>query len=182
MEDVWQIMTRSLFITHCAFNVKIHAFVLMKNHFHMMLSTPEANLSKAMQFFMRSTSRDLTRAGNRINQTYGARYFRCLLTSQHYYLHAYKYIYQNPVKAGMSETVESYPFSTLNGLLGFSRLPVPLVDDGQLFDRTEETLSWLNAKPSAPDWTAVGLALRRQRFKLALSENGSASHLEYLSL
>ncbi len=33
------------------YNLKIHAFNLMKNHYHMLVETPEANLSKAMKKF-----------------------------------------------------------------------------------------------------------------------------------
>jgi REP element-mobilizing transposase RayT len=32
------------------FNLKIHCYVLMSNHFHFLLETPEGNLSKAMHF------------------------------------------------------------------------------------------------------------------------------------
>ncbi len=96
------------FIQH-AFGVKIIAFVLMNNHFHLIIQTPRSNLSKAMEWFMRETSRTLTRLGNRENQTFGQRFFRSMMTKPNYFLNAYKYLYHNPVKARICEDVLSYP-------------------------------------------------------------------------
>ena len=35
------------------FGVRVHAYVLMDNHFHLLVETPEANLSRAMQRWVR---------------------------------------------------------------------------------------------------------------------------------
>lgn len=164
MKTVWEIMCSHLFFMHHGFGVRIHSFVLMSNHFHLLLTTPNANLSEAMQYFMRNTSRELTRAGNRINQSYGGRYFRCLIEEDHYYLHAYKYFYRNPVVAGLCENVEDYPFSTLSGLLGTNHLLIPLVEDRQLLTDPKATLQWLNTPSNAENWVAVGNSLKRKIF------------------
>jgi len=179
MDTVWRIMTDQLFFIHHALNAKIHSFVLMSNHFHLLVSTPEANLSDIMAYFMRETSRSLTAAGGRINQTYGSRYFRTVIGSHHYYLNSYKYVYRNPVEAGLCEKCEDYQYSTLPGLLGHGRLNIPVVADTTLFSDTTQTLTWLNESVTASDWAATGKALKKTHFKLATDKNSrNPNHLE----
>ena len=122
MEMVWEIMVSQLYFIHHAYEVEILAFVLMNNHFHFLLRTPLANLSSAMGWFMRETSRALTRAGNRINMSYGSRHYRSIINTDHYLLNAYKYVYHNPIHAGICANVMDYQFSTLPGLLGSKKL------------------------------------------------------------
>lgn len=179
MDEVWEIMSRHLYLLHHAYEFRIHAFVLMSNHFHLLASTPLYNLSDGMAYFMKSTSRDLTLAGNRINLTYGNRHFRSQIPSYHYYMNSYKYIYRNPIAAGLSDAVEKYPYSTLPGLLGLRRLHIPLEKDTLLFDDVEDTLKWLNTPSPKEDWEAVGFALRKSVFKLAQDpKTRRPSHLE----
>ncbi|MFS4458759.1 transposase [Bdellovibrio sp. HCB2-146] len=169
MPLVWKIVTRHLFFVNHAFNLRIHGFVLMNNHFHMIIRAPDGNLSEAMAYFLRETSRDLTRLSNRINQTFGGRFRRSLISSPHYYSHAYKYLYRNPVEAGLCERVEDYEYSSLQGLLGKRWLDVPISEDENWanFASREETLEWLNASPKKEHWEEVRKALRRSEFKLA---------------
>lgn len=174
MEIVWEIMSRELRFLTYAYDVKIHSFVLMSNHFHLLISTPQANLSEAMWCFMGQTSRDLTKAGNRINQTYGQRYFRSVISSYHYYMHSYKYVYANPLKAGFVKNVEDYKYSTLNGLLGNEKIEIPLLEDTLLFENPIETLSWLNTLPNEKNWNAVKFALAKKEFKLGKNKNNNA--------
>nr|WP_232469064.1 transposase [Bdellovibrio bacteriovorus] len=169
MPYAWDIMTRHLHFLHMGFDIRIHAFVLMSNHFHMIARAPEENLSEAMGFFMRETSREITRSSDRINQTYGGRFHRSMISSPLYYLHAYKYLYRNPVEAGLSETVEEYEYSSLRGLLGHRWLDVPITEDENWgsFDTRSETLAWLNASPQKDHWEEVRKALKKNEFKLS---------------
>jgi putative transposase len=179
MSTVWSIMSDELRFANYAYGVKIHSFVLMTNHFHLLLSTPEANLSLAMWNFMGKSSRFLTKAGNRINQTYGSRHFRTVVKGYHYFTHAYKYVYANPVKAGLCERAELYPYSTLNGLIGLNRLTIPLEEDTLLFGNVEKTLEWLNKKTDDEDWQKIKTAMKKKEFKIAKDKNSKkANHLE----
>lgn len=167
MDEVWRIMCNQLFFIHHAFQVEILAFVLMNNHFHLLIRTPLGNLSSAMGWFMRESSRDLTRAGNRINQAYGGRFHRSLIATNHYLLNAYKYVYANPLKAGIADRAEHYPYSTLPGLLGWNQLLIPVSEDPFLFPDLEGTLDWLNRPVDSSHWDSVRNALRKKEFKLA---------------
>jgi len=59
------------------------------------------NLSPAMQFFMREVSKQIGRHSGRINRLWGSPFFSSVISSPHYFLHAYKYTYRNPVAAAV---------------------------------------------------------------------------------
>ncbi len=65
MDTVWNIFSEELYLTNKYYNLQINAFVLMNNHFHLIATTPDANISQCMQYFMKNVSLRLSRAGNR---------------------------------------------------------------------------------------------------------------------
>lgn len=165
MLNVWEIFCEELYLVHKFYNLKIHAFILMNNHFHLIASTPKSNISQCMNYFMKMTSKRLTESSNRINQTYSGRHYKTILDHPNYYLNAYKYIYRNPVEARLSERVENYPYSSLYGLLGQSKLIIPIEEDRDLFPFVESTLEWLNQKPCTTKLDATKWALKRAYFR-----------------
>jgi len=165
MPLVWDIFSDELMRTSKEKNLLIHSFVLMSNHFHLIATTPDANISQCMQQFLQRTSRRLTREGNRINQTFAGRHFKCILDKQNYFLNAYKYNYLNPVMAGASKLVEDYPFSTLHALSKNRTLKFPLAEDSTFQADSKGTLEWLNCKPDERKLEAVRYGLKRQFFK-----------------
>lgn len=164
IEEVWTIFNNYLYLVKYAYNLEIYNFVLMNNHFHMLLKTPEGNLSHAMNYFMREVSKEITRTCGRINQTFGAPYHSSLIKTNHYYLHAYKYVYRNPVEAGLCGLVEDYKYSTLNGILGQSPLIIPVVEDETLFSSFEQTITWLNTDYIDDNKNKIKKALMRAEF------------------
>lgn len=169
-------MERHLYFLVFAFDVHVHAFVLMANHFHLLARFPRQNLSDGMAYFLRETSRELTRTSKRINHTYSSRFFRVSIGNPLYYLHCYKYVYRNPVEAGLAHRTEEYRWSTLRGLLGFERIAIPLAEDNTLFSNVEGTLRWLNQAPEVEDWEAVRKAIRKREFKLGKAANKREPH------
>jgi putative transposase len=88
------------------------AFVLMGNHFHCLLRTPNANIDSAMRNIMRKSSLAIGKAAGRINRIYGGRYKSTLVANDRYLLSVMRYIFQNPLRAGICAKVEDYPYST----------------------------------------------------------------------
>lgn len=166
LEEVWSIFEDVLIITVAGYNLKINSFVLMSNHFHMIASAPDDNLSSAMQYLLSQTSRLITKSAERVNHTWKAKYFRSCLSKHHYFLNSYKYIYRNPVEAGICNLVEEYPYSTLSGLLGFRRISIPLVSDETLFSDVEGTIKWLNTPVAFENRVAMSRALKKSSYKL----------------
>ena len=177
IEKIWETLSNYLYFINEAYKVEIHSFVLMDNHFHMIARFPENNMSEAMNYFMRESSRKISRDSGRLNQVYGSRYFRSLISKPHYLDHAYKYIYRNPVEAGLCERVEDYPYSTLHILLGNRNGVIPLVEDPRL-DGTllTKTLEWLNESPDKDDKEEIRKALRRNEFLLTSRRKGKFVH------
>ncbi len=181
MDETWQIMEEYLYLTKKIYDLRIHAFVLMSNHYHLMCSTPYLNIGPAMNYFNGENSRAMNLISGRTNQNWGRRYHKTLVNSYHYYMNVYKYIYRNPVRAGLCMTVEDYKYSTLSGLCGKTQLIIPVEEDTILFDPyfTTKNLKWLNTPSCPQDELAVKNALRKNMFKLPTDPiSGYKSHLE----
>lgn len=164
LEKVWEIYCEELTRTVREKGLVVHSFVLMSNHFHLIATTPLANISECMHQFMSRTSRRLTKEGNRINETYAGRHYKCILNSHFSYLNAYKYNYRNPVAAGVCQLVERYPYSTLRGLLNPSEARIPLAEDRDFLANPKEVLRWLNTSPDPKKAEAVAFGLKHPIF------------------
>lgn len=95
--NVWDIMTDKLAKLQNAHQIKIAAFVLMNNHFHLLLLTPNEDIDRIMYSFMKETTLEIQRCTGRINKIFGGRYKGSMITSYSYLVNVYKYIYRNPV-------------------------------------------------------------------------------------
>ena len=181
INDTWRVMEDYLYLIKLQFNVEIHSFVLMSNHFHLLMTSAHENMGTVLQYFMRETSRQINRLSGRTNQTYGRRNYKTYIGNPHYFQNTYKYVYQNPVRARICQRVEEYPFSTLHGLCGFSRLTIPVVTDTYLFNPgfDEKTLQWLNTPVLQEHEDEIRLALKKAQFNLATDrKTGRPSELE----
>jgi putative transposase len=176
MDLAWEIYCDQLFFIHHAYGVVVHSFVLMGNHFHLIASFPNSNFSDAMRWFLGTTSRIISFERGTENHVYGERVFRSRLGSFHYYMNAYKYVYQNPLRAYCVASVEDYRYSTLPGLMGAERLVIPVQEDTILFDDPNRTLEWLNRLPSDENLAAIRKALRRSDFKLPRMRTSLRAH------
>jgi len=165
MPEVWEIFCTELIHSNKKYELQIHSFVLMSNHFHLIATTPRSNISQCMHQFMYRTSKKLTRTGNRINQTYSGRHYKCILQHHNYYLNAYKYNYRNPVSAGICLRVEEYPYSSLIGVIHPALCCIPLIDDLTYSADPIGTLRWLNEKPDPAKEESVRYGLKRQYFQ-----------------
>ncbi len=162
LEDVWGIMIAQLKLEVIEQSLGVHAFVLMGNHFHLLCHTPNGNLDQIMQRFLRSTSIKINMKSNMINHVWGGRYKWSLIESQTHYFQVYRYIYQNPTRAGICERVEEYPYSTLR--------PCPLPIHSFIpfsFGGLEGELLWLNEKYEKEDQELIKLGLRKSQFDVS---------------
>ena len=85
----------------------------------------------------------------------------------------------------MAEYAEGWPYSTLNGVLGLSRLNIPLEPDTIMFnpDFDSRELDWLNQMPSTESLTAFRKALQKRQFKPpSLRQKEKRHELEYKKL
>jgi len=169
LTDVWSVFCFEIKEIIEKYECKIHAFVLMPNHFHLLISTPKDDLGVIMQTFMVAITKKLNSISGRSGRIFGARYHWSLIDNDQYYDSALKYVYRNPVKARLIEKVENYPFNTLNFVLNdhFSDFLVePPVGHTQNIpeNNSQQFLLWLNQPFQKEQESAIKGAFRKPRF------------------
>lgn len=82
------------------YRVELHAYVLMSNHFHLMVSTPRGNLSEFMRHFNVSYTSLYNRRHKRVGHLYQGRYKAILIDQDSYLLELSRYVHLNPVRIG----------------------------------------------------------------------------------
>lgn len=176
LEYAWKTLTNELYLQYLLYEINIHSFVLMPNHFHLMVTSRKRSIDLVMKEFLGSSTRILNTRYGRCGHIFGGRYFWSVMREPSYYAHAMKYVYRNPAKAGLCEMVADYAFGTYAGGLGFKHLPFPifppqnrldrlLPQDAQAFDE------WLNRPHKIEENDAIRRALKRREFKLPVMKS-----------
>jgi putative transposase len=95
------------------YQVEVHAFVLMTNHVHLLM-TPltEKGISQLMQALGRYYVRYINTSHNRTGTLWEGRFRSTLVDSERYFLLLSRYIELNPVRAGMVEHPAEYSWSS----------------------------------------------------------------------
>ena len=101
------------------FGVAIHAYVLMSNHFHLLV-TPQSSdgLPQLMQAVGRSYVRYFNTAQKRSGTLWEGRYKSTLIQAERYLLACMVYIELNPVRAGLVPHAADYPWSSFGHYTG----------------------------------------------------------------
>ena len=94
------------------FHVKIHAYVLMENHYHLLIRTRQGNLSRAIQWLGVSYTGWFNRRHKRSGHLFQGRFKSFLIEDDRYFTAMCYYIHGNPVRAGIVEEVTAYPWSS----------------------------------------------------------------------
>jgi len=165
IEDVWVYFQKHLKWGCSKFNVHIHAFVLMSNHYHMLLETPEANLDQFMRFFNQSLGKSIAHQADRINRIFGAPYKWSLIQKDQYYGNVYRYIYQNPLRAGLVNYFEDYQYSSL-----YQKKLSPLISRQSIRIENPIDYEWLNSQPGELVNSSIKRGLKRFEFEPGKNE------------
>jgi len=94
------------------FNLEIFTFVLMGNHYHLLLRTPKSNLSKAMQWLQTAYSVYYNLKHQRSGHLFQGRYKSILVGEESYWQKLSFYIHLNPIRAGMVKDLNDYRWSS----------------------------------------------------------------------
>lgn len=90
--------------------LRLFAYCLMDNHFHLFLQTPEANLHEAMWFLQSNHARHMNLKHDRIGAFFQDRYKHRLVDTDAYALTLTRYIHHNPQDLGLD--FRNYPWSS----------------------------------------------------------------------
>lgn len=163
MDEVWRLALQCLKEAYDKHNVEVISFVLMSNHYHLIVRTPDANLDQFMYEFNKRLAFALKDKTESINHLLGARYKWCLIHSQKYFMNCYRYVFQNPVRANVSRRCEFYPYSTLHSQVYNREFIIPLHDSVGFKD--PHTLKWINEKIDSEEAVALKKGLSRSELK-----------------
>jgi putative transposase len=114
------------------FKVAIHAYVLMPNHLHLLVSPSDQNgLARMMQWVGRYYVPYFNRKYERVGTLWQGRYKATVIDSDRYLMICSRYIELNPVRAGMVSAASEYPWSSYAHHVGMK--PDPLITDHALY-------------------------------------------------
>ncbi len=94
------------------YDFKLYAYVLMSNHYHLLIEPCSAPLSKIMQILNSGYARFFNWKNNRVGHLFQGRYKNVAVQDNEYFFDALRYIHLNPVRKRMVETVDDYKWSS----------------------------------------------------------------------
>ncbi|WP_207061705.1 transposase [Motiliproteus sp. SC1-56] len=108
----------------CAgYNWRLHAYCLMTNHYHLLVETPDGNLSKGMRQFNGIYTQWINRTHRRVGHLFQGRFKAILVEKESYLLELARYIVLNPVRAGMVPVAQEWPWSSYAATAGLAEEP-----------------------------------------------------------
>ncbi|MES1949175.1 hypothetical protein C84B14_17598 [Salinisphaera sp. C84B14] len=114
------------------FNWVCHAYCLMTNHYHLVIETPDANLSRGMRQLNGVYAQYSNRRHRRTGHLFQGRFKGILVDGDSYLLELSRYVVLNPVRAGMVTRPGAWPWSSYATMMGIVRSPAWLETDGLL--------------------------------------------------
>lgn len=99
------------------FGYLLHCYVLMTNHYHLLIETPQANLNRVMHYINSSYTAYFNAKRKRSGHLFQGRYKAIVIDQDSYLLELSRYMHLNPVRAKMVEKPEDYPHSSYTGYI-----------------------------------------------------------------
>tara|TARA_B100001248_G_C27399124_1_gene468448 strand:+ start:5605 stop:6243 length:639 start_codon:yes stop_codon:yes gene_type:complete len=168
-KQIWTVFIKHLEVLKNDYSCRIHAFLLMNNHYHLIISTPLQNISESIQHLNGSITRITNKMAKRENHLWGSRYRWCVINNEKYYWNAVKYVFNNPVRAGLTNYVEDYPYSSLNyqrqelwEMVDFFHRPM---------QKIELDKEWLNYQFSKEQNESIRKGLKKRLFDISPDKN-----------
>ncbi len=116
-----------------------HAYCLMGNHYHLLVETPDANLSKGMRHLNGVYTQQCNARHGRVGHVFQGRFRAVMVDREEHLLEVCRYVVLNPVRAEMVSTPEAWPWSSHCGVMGLAPCPVWLTAD--------DILGWFGGSP-----------------------------------
>ena len=149
------------------YEIIIHSFCLMTNHYHILLETKQTNLSKAIQFINDKYSKYFNKKYSRFGHLWQGRFKSYPLYDDAHFWIVVKYIERNPIKAGMVEDITFYKYQSFFQWK-YKYDYFELLKDSKIFDMTlNEYVDYIS---SEMDIDAIDIVYKSP--KLIMQENG----------
>lgn len=143
-EEYAQLFYELLDEIHKRYLIEVHAYCLMGNHYHLCIRTPIANLGKAMRHLNGVFTQRYNNLVKGDGPLFRGRYKAILIEEENYFLTLTRYIYLNPVEAGIVLDPKDYRWSSYRQLFNTAEKP-----DWLYFD---ETLKYFGTSDPVSDY------------------------------
>ena len=127
------------------FDIRVISYCLMPNHYHLLVQTPKANLSRAMRHLNGVYTQRFNRLHKKDGPLFRGRYKAILVQEDWHLTHVIRYIHLNPIQANLTEDLLKYPWTSHRDYL-----------------KGQDRSSWLHVR--------LGLAFFSSKLKTALKE------------
>lgn len=107
-----------LAVAQVRFNLVVHGYCLMGNHYHLLVGTPDANLSRAMHTLNSSYASWYRARHQLVGSLFQGRFKSVLVEEERYLAEVSAYIHLNPVRAGLVNSPEEWKWSSMAHYLG----------------------------------------------------------------
>ena len=107
------------------FNVGAGAYCLMPNHYHVLIHTPEGNLSRFMRHLNGVYTQRYNKKHKRDGPLFRGRFKGILVQEDSYLLQVVKYIHRNPVKAGLTDSLKGFVWSSHKYFVAWQSKTIP---------------------------------------------------------
>ena len=125
----------------------VHTYCLMGNHYHLLVETPEPNLSMTMQWLNVSYATYFNRKQDRNGHLFQGRFKAILIEADAYLNHLSRYIHLNPVRAGIVERPGQYRWSSYPAFVGEQISPKFLNTDNGTWESKPAATSFASSIP-----------------------------------
>lgn len=105
------------------YQVICHAWILMDNHYHLLIETPQANLSRAIRHLNGTYTQAFNRHHHRVGHLFQGRFTAILVDKETYLLELCRYVVLNPVRAGMVHHPQAWRWSSYRATVGEQPAP-----------------------------------------------------------
>ena len=102
-------------------NLKVSAYCLMPNHYHLLIHSPDGNLGRGMRHLNGVYTQRFNRRQKIDGQLFRGRYRAVLIDADQHLLEVLRYIHRNPLRAGLAEALGDYRWSSHNGYVSGAR-------------------------------------------------------------
>ena len=97
---------------------RLHAFVLMPNHYHLLVETPVATLSRGMRQLGGVYTQRFNRRWSRCGHLFQGRFFSLHVERESHLLELARYIALNPIRAGLAKSAAEWRWGSYRALAG----------------------------------------------------------------
>lgn len=122
---------------HKLFNLEIHAYSLIPNHYHLLVHTPMGNLSRGMRHLNGVYTQKINKKYNTEGSLFKGRFKSILIEKESYLEELVRYIHRNPYKAGLEKEIGQHKWTSHSAYMKIEKRPPWLKTEDVLLQFSE---------------------------------------------